>query len=98
VKKDIRLLLVELLSNETIVGSWGISSIIVLDNHISFNVSGFQFQGNIAIEVLYNCYSIKLGDKMIVYVALKEMVTALDALIEAGNSYYNDIANWIRGM
>lgn len=94
-KTKIRLLLVELLANRIIVESWGISSISVSGNSVSFDVSGFQFQGNIALEFVSNGYSIKLNNQIASCVVLQDVVKTLDILIEVGDMYYNDIMNWV---
>lgn len=94
-RTEIRLLLVELLANRRIVESWGISSISIADNSVSFDVSGFQFQGNISLEFVSGRYSIKLNNKTVSCVVLKDVVKILDILIEVGDMYYNDIVNWV---
>lgn len=94
-KIKIRMLIIELLKSQSIVESWGISSIDISNDSVSFDVIGFQFQGNVTLEYVSNRYSIKLNNKVVSSAVLKDVVKTLDTLIEVGDMYYGDIMNWV---
>ena len=95
-KQAIRLLIIEFLKCQNIVECWGISSIVLLEDSVSFDVCGFQFQGRVIIEIAAEGYFIKLSNKAICNIVLEEVVSTLDFLIEVGDTYDDDIENWVK--
>ncbi len=93
--KEIRLLLCELLRNEHITASWGITAIRISENSVAFNVSGFLYKGRIAIKSTTDGYSIALEDLPCIKASAGTIVETLDRVIEAGDGYLTQIASWI---
>ena len=90
-----RLLLLELLSNKYVTASWGITSISVTEDTVSFDVSGFNNQGRIVILITADGYSIIFENRLVMKVKLETIVEELDSFIEFGDGYLSKIADWI---
>jgi len=94
-----RKLLVEFIRHETIVTSWGLSNIKMLDNQIFFNVNALKYKGCIKISTSIeksDSYIINLVsvDNQEIIVPLSKVVPILDSFVETTDLYYSDLIEW----
>lgn len=92
--KNIRHLLIELLKNEVIVSSWGISDIAINKENISFSTNGFLFIGVVNIETIIGCvdsYYVYFNNKFRDKVELVNLISFLDNAIEKTQNYPDTI-------
>lgn len=94
-KKEIRQLLIRLVLCENQVGSWGITSISILEDSISFDVTGFLYQGRVTITPTTDLYRIQMGNGGEYCANIENVVSTLDSLIEVGDNYYKSLIDWL---
>ena len=87
--KEIKKLLVKLLENEVTVLSWGISNIQISNRILSFEVSGFKYNGAVQITIDNKRYRIILNDKNIIC-SLDDLVPIMDNEIESSENYMSN--------
>lgn len=95
----LRTMLQLLLVNPVIVGSWGITDIIISDESLSFTANGMKYEGVISVECEKDSpdYTIHCKSSGISYyhVNLNSLLKTLDNIIEQTDDYIKDIAQWI---
>lgn len=99
-KAIMRKILIELLNEETIVGSWGITNIDIADMSLSFDVSAMRYKGRISIEPKENIdteVNVTFLDGSIDNIAtnLSSIVEDVDKQIEYSDDYNSKLADWI---
>ena len=93
----IQTLLLMLLANDEIVGSWGITDIEISFNSISFNVNGFLYVGRVLIFPNdSNLYTIELSTQTFEHIELDRVVQVLDSEIEKSEDYIQELTLWIK--
>lgn len=94
----LRNLMIELIQQRTIALSWGINTILIEMDNISFKVNAFKYKGRIKIKYINNNYIIILEDKDVKVedIALKEIVCTIDHLIEVTEDYPKTLKQWIK--
>lgn len=92
-----RKILVELLSQETIVSSWGIENIKVNANNICFHVDGFKYCGNVCIFGRADVVDIKFKESNLLLKSIKidNIVKTIDSTIETDEKYINNLYHWL---
>lgn len=94
-----RMLLISLLANENVVLSWGITNIEVDENRVSFDVSGFLFQGHVTIKEDTSGYCVLLNNTIVMKsLQLDDVIPKLDQAIECDSDYPLKIAEWLNRM
>ena len=93
--REMRNLLIAFISNKAIVASWGIRNITIEETKLSFEVSGFNYHGNVEVNVHGNNYNVIIGDEDLGVLHIDEVLTVLDDKIEHTQDYYNDLEQWI---
>lgn len=97
----VRTLLVEFLTNSTIITSWGITDIKVAETNISFFVNAFKYNGRIVINICNEEHEFTYEIEYTSLYNFKEradisnIISIIDRTIEASDSYYEDIVKWI---
>lgn len=94
-KKELKNLLVELLTYENVVGCWGLTKIRIGKNSISFNVSAFKYSGRVQIKCLKTGYSVTFSKTSIIVLELSNVVETIDNYIELTTDYVNHVAIWV---
>ena len=91
----IKALLLRFLDEKTIVMSWGISDIEILQKEVCFTVNGFKYKGIIEISVNQSVYNVKYLQNTI-ECTLDNLIADLDMIIEKGEMYYRQIDKWVK--
>lgn len=91
----IRKAILVLLSEELIVASWGITQILVRESSISFNVTGFLYQGKVTISAIESEYSIRFSNGYAMETSLDKLVSELDRYIERDSHYEERLKRWL---
>lgn len=91
---NIRKLLLELLRQNVIVGSWGMTNVSIKQDTINFDVQGMLYQGAVSISPQKGIYHIEL-DGVAVSVPLESVVQKLDVLVESGEGYIHKLQSWL---
>lgn len=94
---SIKLALMALMKEETIVAAWGIHHISIEESSIKFDVQGFKFQGTVVIESDESRYSVMIGNNLFPQCAIQELVAILDEQIEKTDNYGETLEWWIFG-
>lgn len=97
-KTELKELLVELLTHEIVVGSWGLSQIKIEETVVSFHVFGFKYKGRVQIKCHKKGYSVTIGMTTIKDLELSNVVEVIDNKIELSTDYVNNIAKWVSKM
>lgn len=90
--KSIRRAILALLEQNIVVISWGISSINIEDEYISFYVEGFKYKGMVKIIECDGDYKIIFEDTTI-RCSIDNIVESLDMYIERTDNYERHIIN-----
>lgn len=87
--KEIKRMLLELLKNNTVVVSWGISNLTIEGDEITFEVDALKYKGVVAVFVSkrQNYYDLKIGEKVIKELLINEVVDMIDKEVEYSNNY-----------
>lgn len=93
--EEIRQLIIRLVSCDIQVGSWGITSISISEDSISFDVTGFLYQGLVTITATTGLYRIQMGNGGDYCANIENVVSTLDSLIEVGDNYYEIVIDWL---
>lgn len=93
--KTLRLVLVTLLEERTIVASWGISDIIIYPTVLSFKVDGMKFKGEIKICVTDSSLSLQIGENYYSNLGLQNLIFFIDDKIECTADYLSDLEKWV---
>ena len=94
-KKELKDLLIELLTHEDVVGSWGLTKIRTGKRGVSFHVSAFKYQGDVQIRCLKKGYSITFGKTTIKGLELSNVVEVIDNEIELSPDYVENVTKWV---
>ena len=87
-----------LLEQEIVIASWGISSVSMLDNAISFHVAGLRYSGEVIISPISEtllCHVSFLENSQSYDIDYQQLVARLDELIEKTDNYQDDLKKWI---
>lgn len=95
--KNLKKVLICLLSEEEKVSSWGISNITIDESQINFNVDGFLYKGRISIRYDETYYEISFerDNKTIKCLEAAELTDILDSNIEKTDNYQHDLEKWL---
>lgn len=94
--KDIRNLLINFLSNQNVVASWGISNIQIEENSISFTVCGMKYQGGVSVNRFgKNVYDVKMREKVYKSLKMHDVINKIDDYIEHTDNYQEDVKKWL---
>lgn len=84
-----------MLEAQETVASWGITNIKIGDSIISFDVSGFKFEGCVLIHANDHGYDVYLNNELKAHCECKNIVYYLDCMVEHTDNYEEDLFNWI---
>lgn len=91
--KEMREILIELLTNNIVVTSWGITHLNISDAEISFEVDGFKYKGIVSIvasaKQLY--YEVRIGERQFKDCHLQDVVKMIDKEVEYGSTYQGEL-------
>ena len=88
-------MLVEILKQENVVGSWGLTEIRIGKREISFCISAFKYNGRIRIKCLNEGFTIVIGNETFKGIELSKVVELIDDKVEMTPDYFKDIAYWV---
>ncbi len=91
---NIRQALAILLDEGLKVSSWGISSISIGEDFVSFNVDGLIYKGRVQIKGEDNGYCLMFDDGKAQTCPAEYLVQVLDENIEKTSTYRNDLQEW----
>lgn len=91
---ELKALLKQILNEEIIVLSWGITNIHILDSSLRFNVSGMKYDGAVSISTDTNGYKINMETKYL-NANLDDIIRILDDEIEKTDNYISDLSKLI---
>ena len=94
-KIELKELLVELLTHEDVVGSWGLTQIKIGEATVSFLLSGFKFKGRVQIKCQKEGYIVIIGKTKYEGIRLYEIIEIIDGEIEMSSEYCEQIVNWV---
>jgi hypothetical protein len=94
--KNIRKLLLILLTDNITVSSWGISNISISDLSIIFNVNAMKYKGVIEIIPIEDNYClIKIGRVFLKRSSIGNVIKCIDMEIENDKNYKKKLENWL---
>lgn len=96
--ENIRLLLVELMKHQNVVSSWGLSNIKIASDKLSFEVSGFLYKGEVSVVANSNRYAVRMDGRKFDDIALQQIVSLLDELIEEDKEYVERLVGWLSAV
>lgn len=86
----------ECIEYEPVVSTWGISQMQVADNCINLYVSGFNYQGEVAITSKGNSLMLKSAKECIGFASTpREAIQLLDEYIEANETEYKRLSEFL---
>lgn len=91
--RKLKNLLVLLLKHDIVVTSWGVTDIKISESRISFQVSGFRYQGIVEINAPTdsNDYLIHFSHNPPVRCDLESVIELLDDRIEKSDTCYQEL-------
>lgn len=93
---NIKIVLLDFVSNPAITSSWGISNIQVTDEQILFEVSAFKYIGKVIITDVGEFVRITLVQNHTEFSTKPNLVlSAIDDMVESDGNYRENLKNWI---
>ena len=95
--ENIRTIVLDFISNPIIIASWGITSIDVKHDSISFCVDALKYRGKIIINDSKDIVQTLLENNCTTSTKPGIVMQVIDDLIESGPNYNRELKKWVVG-